>query len=345
MGIQDRDYYRNEGPSIFDSLMPSGVVCRWLIIVNIAVFIVQMVAMSTVRPLIIPGPDGIQIPLPNPSSGWVTDWFILDVSKVLDGQVWRLLTYAFLHSPDSYFMHLIFNMLFLWWFGSDIEQLYGRKEFLAIYLLSAFVGGIAFVVCRLALGSVVPENVMPMPIPAELNLPTSPRCMGASGAVTTMLILCALHFPRRTVLMFMVFPVPIWLLAVFNVAKDAYYLMHEIQGHGSSGVAVDVHLAGAVFAVAYYKWQGSITEVLGSLMWWRHRRPARPHLSLFEPDEEETVAVTIKARPRQVAADEHLEAKLDAVLEKIAEKGKESLTEKEQEILILAAEMYKRRRI
>jgi len=328
MGIQDRDYYRNEGPSIFDSLVPRGVVCRWLITINVVVFFLQLVALMTVRNPAGPLPDD-GFGVPNMSQGWVTDWFILNPAKVLEeGQVWRLLTYAFLHSPESFFMHLLFNMLFLWWFGSDVEQLYGRMEFLAIYLTSAVLGGVAYVVWRLVMGG-------------------NNSCLGASGAVSTMLILCAMHFPNRRIYMFLFFPMPIWLFAVYNLAKDGYLMMHELQGGMSSGVAVQVHIAGAVFAVAYYQWHGSITGTLNSMMWWRHRRSApRSRLKLFEPDDNthEPVAVSAKTTPQQVAADEHLEAKLDAVLEKIAKKGKESLTELEQEILVKAAEMYKRRR-
>src|SRR5262245_22885509 len=114
MGIQDRDYYRNEGPSIFDALVPQGVVCRWLIGINVAVFVLQMFAQSSAQFVL--GPDGE----PQAADGWVTSWFILDVGKVIyEGQVWRLLTYAFLHSSGMFFMHILFNMLCLWWFGSD----------------------------------------------------------------------------------------------------------------------------------------------------------------------------------------------------------------------------------
>jgi hypothetical protein len=79
-------------------------------------------------------------------------------------------------------------------------------------------------------------------------------------------------------------------------------------------------------------------------MWWKKPR-ARVRLKLFNPDpeREEAVAVSANSAP-QAAADEYLEAKLDAVLEKIARSGKESLTNQEQEILRKAAEMYKRRR-
>ncbi len=304
MGIQDRDYYRNEGPSVFDSLLPSGIVCRWLIGINVGVFVIQLIAAH------------------GEGAGWVDRWFQLDVNEVMRGQFWRLLTFAFLHAN---FTHIFFNMLFLWWFGSDVEQLYGRKEFLAIYLISAVFGGAAYV----GWGVLQADPVGP--------------CIGASGAVTTMLILCALHYPRRIIYIFAILPVPIWLFAIFSVVQDVYGLFHQTQ------IAVVVHLAGAVFAVAYYKWQRSITEIVSGLMWWRNRRP-RARLKLFQPDPEREEAVAVSANSSasstsiQVSVDEHLEAKLDAVLEKIAKLGKESLTQQEQEILRQAAEMYKRRR-
>jgi membrane associated rhomboid family serine protease len=310
MGIQDRDYYRSEGPSIFESLMPRGLVCRWLIGINVGVFFLQVASQA-------PTDGGPAFGAPD---GLVTDWLILDVYKVLHGQVWRLLTYAFLHSTNNWF-HLLFNMLFLWWFGSDVEQLYGRKEFLAIYLVSAFLGGVAFEIWG-------------------LTQATPGRCLGASGAVTTMLVLCALHYPRRIIYVFALLPIPIWLFAVVNVLGDAVGMF----GVGDKSVAFCVHLAGAGFAVAYYNWQRSLVEVFREFLWWKKAR-TRTRLKLFDPDpeKEEPVAVSANSAP-QVAVDEHLEAKLDAVLEKIAKTGKESLTKQEQEILQQAAEMYKRRR-
>jgi len=310
MGIQDRDYYRNEGPSVLDSLMPSGVVCRWLIAINVGVWFMQVATLTGARSL---GLDG--------TTGTFTDWFVLDVDKVAHGEVWRLVTFAFLHSTEPVPLHLFFNMLFLWWFGSDIEQLYGRKEFLAIYLTSALLGGIAYE----AWGLTLVHNTL---------------CLGASGVVSTMLILCALHYPRRIIHVFMMIPMPIWLFAIFNVGQDLLLFSH----YQSTKVAAVVHLAGAVFAVAYYKWQRSITEALSSLMFWKSMR-SRPRLKLFRPesDKEEPVAVSANSAPA-AAVDEHLEAKLDAVLEKIAKSGKDSLTKQEEEILKQASEMYKRKR-
>jgi membrane associated rhomboid family serine protease len=326
MGIQDRDYYRNEGPSIFDSLMPRGMMCRWLIGINVVMLILQIVAQTAARPngdapKLVRDEHG-QVVAIQPSEGVVTDWLILDVDAVRHGQVWRLLTYAFLHSTGGWMLHLVFNMLFLWWFGSDIEQLYGGKEFLAIYLLSAFLGGVAYEIW----GFAHQFRVGP--------------CLGASGAVTTMLILCALHYPRRTIYFFAIVPMPIWLFAIFNVLLDFAGFLDV----GDRSVAFCVHLAGAGFAVAYYKWQGSIVGTLSEIFWWKKSR-TRARLKLFnpDPDNEEAVAVSANSAP-QAAADEYLEAKADAVLEKILKSGKESLTTQEQEILKQAAAMYKRRR-
>jgi membrane associated rhomboid family serine protease len=304
MGIYDRDYYRNEGPSFLDSLVPSGHVCRWLIGINIAVFVVQCLGG---------GPHsnfGLR------DSSGIIHWLVLQPQAVLHGEVWRLLTYAFVHAD---FMHIFWNMLFLWWFGSDVEQLYGRKEFLAIYLVSAVLGGAAFEASALLIRG---PNAM---------------CVGASGAVTTLLFLNACHFPRRVILLFLFLPIPIWFFALYGLARDAYSFLTQ-----TGNVAAEVHLAGAAFGLIYYQMQLNITDWFTGLMWWKHA--SRPRLKIFNPTREKEEPVAVSAASSSVVMDEHLEAKLDAVLEKIARTGKESLTEQEQRILQQAAEMYKRRR-
>jgi membrane associated rhomboid family serine protease len=304
MGIYDRDYYR-EGPSYLESLIPSGLVCKWLIGVNVLVFIAQLVSKGGM-----------------PEAGWVTSTLLLDTDAVMSGQVWRLVTYAFLHSPDAW-MHILFNMIFLWWFGSDLEALYGPREFLAFYLGAALFGGIAYEVWALAAN--------------ERSF-----CLGASGAVTALLVLCALHFPHRIIYIFLMIPVPLWLFAIFNVAQDTFMFVGQFK----TGVAVVVHLAGALFAFTYWKFQFRLLDSFSGWMT-KFKRRSRPRLRLFRPEETEA-----REQPVSVAAvasegapvDEHLEAKLDAVLEKLAKTGKESLTDTERQILMRASEIYKRRR-
>jgi membrane associated rhomboid family serine protease len=320
MGIYDRDYYRREGPSFLGSFS-GGSVCKWLIVVNVVAFAIQLLAKNRWF-------DGMPV-LGNftanfdlrsgPLYGSNPQEFQHPAGPgVLQGQVWRLLSYAFLHDTNSLW-HILFNMLFLWWFGRDVEDLYGPREFLAFYLTSATLGGVAYVLAQVAgVGKMLP-------------------CVGASGAVTAVLVLCALHFPNRVILLFFILPVPIWLLVVFMVAQDAFGLFS-----GNSGTtAVTVHLAGAAFAFLYHKRHWRLSDLLPGLSAWNRRR-ARPRLRVVRRDDDEPAPVTVP--PPAPDVDEQLEAQMDAVLEKMSRHGKESLTEGERQILQRASEALRRRR-
>lgn len=297
MGIYDRDYYRGEGPSYLDRLIPSGQVCKWLIVINAAVFLLQVMTSRTLL---------------------VTNALILDTSLVFDGQVWRLLTYAFAHDPYNLW-HIVFNMLFLWWFGSNMESMYGPREFLSFYLVAALLGGVTFAI-QDRLGD------------------SSAQCLGASGAVTATLVLFAFHFPRQLIYVFFFIPVPIWAFVVFQVGRD---LMVFLSGE-ETRTAVSVHLAGAAFGALYFKNGWHLTSLLNVIRTKISRKP-EPRLRVYDPEEEqEREPVAVSAAHGDL--DEHLEAKLDAVLEKVARTGQGSLTEKERQILLRASEIYKRKR-
>ena len=293
MGIYDRDYYRRDG-SGFLVFTNRGAVCKWLIAINVGVFLLQVVTARG-------------------ESGLLLDALALDTSQVLDGQVWRLLTYAFLHDPTSMW-HILFNMLFLWWFGSDMEDLLGAREFLAFYLTSAVLGGLGFFLAGL-IGS---QHAI---------------CIGASGAVTAVLVLCACYYPSRMILVFFL-PVPIWLFVGFQVAQDTYTFLSKTQ----TSVAVSVHLAGALFGFLYFKRKWRLMNLWPDLKNWR-KQQRRPRLRVYH---EEPAPAAPLSPPRD--SDELLEAKLDAILQKVAEKGQESLSDGEKKVLMQASEIYKRRR-
>ncbi|MCI0683824.1 MAG: rhomboid family intramembrane serine protease [Gemmataceae bacterium] len=297
MGIYDRDYYRKDGSSFFETIIPDGRVCRWLIGVNIVVFLLQLAFHPT-----------------------VVHWLRLDTTAVSQGQVWRLLTYAFVHDQGDVF-HIVFNMLFLWWFGTDVEMIYGPREFLTYYLVSAFLGGAAFQAWAMAQG-------------------TQMLCIGASGAVTAVLLLCACHYPHRIILVMLVIPVPIWLFAVFQVGQDVY----RVVGRADSPVASVVHLAGAAFGLLYYKQQWRLSTWWPNWRAWRGaRQPRASALRVYRPEPEKE-AVSVAAASNVSEMNEHLEAKLDAVLEKVGRQGEASLTESERMILLRASEIYRRKR-
>jgi len=314
MGIYDRDYYRREGPSFLGAIAERGKVCKWLIGINVVCFVLQLLCQprqadedTIARPVIVQ---------PASLENKFTDTFELNADLVLRGQVWRLLTAAFLHNPDD-LKHIIFNMLFLWWLGAEVEDVYGRKEFLAFYLLSAIVSSLVFVVC------------------AKLNL-NGPRAIGASGAVTAVTVLCACHFPTKVVLVFFMLPMQIWMLAVLSAIWDAWQLVFQVR----TNVGVSAHLGGAAFGLLYYLQHWRVLNWVPSLQGWR-RQLSRPKLRVYREEPRQPVAVTSSP---SADVDEQLEAKLDAVLEKVAKSGRESLTESENQILMRASEIYKRKR-
>src|SRR5438132_685892 len=174
MGIYDREYYRRDGPGFLGGL-GAGQACKWLIAANVMCFIFQLVFEQQ------PDEGGARLLR---GGNLFTEIFLLNVDQVLHGQVWRLLTYAFLHDPHNLW-HIVFNMLFLWWFGKDLEGIYGTREFLTFYLVAAVIGGLAFTLA------------------GALHLDEGAKnCLGASGSVTAVLVLCALHFPNRIILLF-----------------------------------------------------------------------------------------------------------------------------------------------
>jgi membrane associated rhomboid family serine protease len=301
MGIYDREYYR--GDRGYGAWVSPHRVCHWLIIVNVICFIIQMATRD--QPIRLDGP--------------FTNALDLNVDRVLHGQIWRLLTYAFLHSDDIW--HILFNMLALWWFGRAIEDIYGPKEFLAFYLVSAVLSGLAHLGYEIAVHGVAAAH------PA----------IGASGAVTAVMVVFAMHYPKTTVYLFFVIPVPIIAVIVLFIGLDMLGLIGARPG---SNIAFAAHLGGALFGYLYCKFQ------LRLLRWWptrmsmRPQRYNRPRLRVFrEPDPDDT-ALSEAVNEE----DERLEAQVDAVLDKVAKYGKSSLTDREHQLLLKASEVYKQRR-
>jgi membrane associated rhomboid family serine protease len=97
------------------------IVTHTLIVVNILVYLIQATGGGT---------------LSNPAGKIFQEGF-LRVYELAAGEWWRLVTNAFLHGSP---IHLLFNMLMLWWFGRPLEALLGRVRFLAVYFLSVIAG-------------------------------------------------------------------------------------------------------------------------------------------------------------------------------------------------------------
>jgi len=301
MGVYDRDYYRNDPPGrgILGGVAP---VCKWLIVINIAVFVLQLLTKES----------------PN---GGVTEWLMLSPERVVGRfELWRLLTYAFCHSTDdSMPLHIIFNMMFLWMFGSQVEPIYGSREFLRFYLTAALISGIGFLSFGLVVGSNAPS-------------------LGASGAVMAVTMVCAMYYPTMKILLMFIIPVELRWLVVMYVIFDMLPLLRELGGAGAlDHVAHSAHLAGLIYGFLYKRFDLRYSRLLAGWNWPRFRRLVKT-TTTRKPDN-----VRIYEPPEAGVPTPDLKLRVDEILAKISAQGESSLTEKEREILTEASRRYKNR--
>jgi membrane associated rhomboid family serine protease len=134
-------------------------------------------------------------------------------------QPWTLVTYMFLHGG---FMHILFNMLGLYFFGPRVEQRIGSPRFFALYMISGITGGLLSFY----------NPVVPI--------------IGASGAVYGVLLAYARFWPRDQILIWGIIPVEVrWLVLIYTVMS--------LLGIGG-GVAHFAHLGGFLGAFLYLIW-------------------------------------------------------------------------------------------
>lgn len=302
MGIYDREYYRDEtGGSGWFAGESSAV--KTLILINAAVFLAQW-TMPNLHLL-----ENFAA-----SSGLVFGKF----------QVWRLLTAAFLHDPQS-LLHILFNMWGLWLFGREMESMYGRWEFTWMYLSAAVFSNFIWALInyfgpRHGVGYVI----------------------GASGAVTAVMVLYAVHFPTREVLLFVI-PVKMWVLVTLFLGLDFFNLMQQSRGGGGSGpaIAFAAHLGGGLYGYLYKRFDLRWTRIMRG-------RGYRPKLRIVNPEARTAPRPASPGRPPAAAPspspgprsaptvlfpEEQLSERLDEVLAKIAREGRGALTEDENRIL------------
>ena len=301
MGIYDRDYYRQE-PSGFRLRAPSSAVVA-IILLNVAVFVLEVVDQpaaveafghrSTVVDLLSThvSADAREDTLRRP---WM--W-------------WQFLTYGFVHDPGRV-DHILFNMMVLFFLGRDVEKWYGTREFIRLYLVTLVFSALVWTVTtRLA----------------DPPDPHHPRVLlGASGAITGVVMLFALNFPKRILLVNFFIPMPAWLMGALVIAFDIWGAIHR-----GDNVAYTAHLGGAALALAYFNLRWNFGQFFAGAAAWLKGR-TRPSLKVFKPENEFDAHVT--------------EEDVDHILEKIHREGEGSLTRKERRILENASREYQRRR-
>lgn len=218
MGLYDREYTQENYRPSFSRYQrvhmprPTSMVIR-LLIINVAVFLISILFK----------PVGI----------FIYRWFQLDASSLTRAlQLWRLVSYQFLHDPGGIW-HILFNMFVLYMFGRILEPHLGPRKFLIFYLTCGVVGGLFYLLLT-AIGFLPP---LPM--------------VGASGSILGIIGACAVLFPRIKMIIFPIFiPISIRFAAVGFAAFYALTIL--FRGPNAGGQAA--HLAGMATGAIYAAW-------------------------------------------------------------------------------------------
>lgn len=201
----------------FQRFTVDGVVLG-LIITNVAVFMLWHVADST----------------------FMKKHFMISVSNIQSGRLHTLLTSAFSHMEVT---HLVFNMIGLYFFGTHIGGVLGPEYLLKLYLAGALAGSVFYLVYHAFFAPSLERT------PTGWIDASRVPGLGASGAVNAIMLLDIFLFPKQTLYLEFIIPVPAILLGIFIIGND---LLRVLKG--DSHISGSAHLGGAaVAALAWYR--------------------------------------------------------------------------------------------
>jgi membrane associated rhomboid family serine protease len=259
----------------------------------------------------------------------VNELFALSIRGLEAGRWYQLITFQFMHGG---FLHILFNMIGLYFFGRVMEEALGSKAMLRLYLLSGTFGGLL----QVGLGLAFPVPVFHAPV------------VGASAGIFGLIAAFATREPNYPISM--LFP-PVtlpakWLLlieAAITVGGIVFAII-QMGGNAAPGAplvatAHGAHLGGMLTGIAFIKW--------GS--WFRASWPFRSAGLRRRASRQPVRTGMLQAirRPRKSAEElppaEFISREVDPILDKISAHGIHSLTDRERQILEAARSKMVRR--
>ena len=218
-------------------------------------------------------------------------------------QPWSIITYFFLHMS---FMHILWNMLFLYWFGKIINDNIGNNALISLYVLGGIIGGLFY----MAIYNIVPyygERV------------SDSLMLGASAGVFSVVVGSATLMPNYTFYLLLIGPVRIKYIALFYVLLSFF----DVAGTNAGGEIA--HLGGAFIGYIYIRQlQNGINIGEGIINF----------INFFSEKKENKEK---KKENIQKETEETTQDEVDKILDKISESGYSSLTSKEKERLFNAS--------
>jgi membrane associated rhomboid family serine protease len=238
------------------------------------------------------------------------------------GKPWTLITYSFAHHfnyANSYadIFHILFNMLALYWFGRVFIEYLGSAKLIALYVLGGLAGGVVYL-------------IMFNTIPFFIENSSFPGMVGASAAVYAIMIATATLLPNYTFFLLFFGPVKIKYIAFF------YIVISFVGSVGSNAGGNLAHLGGALIGFIYIKQLQSGTDwggwISATLEWFQDLFKSSPKVKVTYRSEEKEKKKAVK-----VPVSKTSQAEIDAILDKISDRGYESLTKEEKEKLFNAS--------
>jgi len=266
----------------------TGNIVEKIIFINIAVFIFTYL-LNTLSFLL--EMDG----------NFIINWFALRPHfDTLLFKPWTIFSYGFLHSG---FFHILFNLLFLYYFGNLFLNFFSRKQFLAYYFLGIISGGLIYILSY---------NYLPALKTQETLL------VGASAGVTAILIGIASHIPNYSLRFQFIGNIKLLYIAIAFVALD---IIQIPNGNAGGHLA---HLGGALvgFLLTRYFQQGT-----GFIQWLENlflRKEQKPLKTVYKSKKS---TATNERNPK------NQQIKIDRILDKISKSGYETLTKEEKDFL------------
>jgi membrane associated rhomboid family serine protease len=230
---------------------------------------------------------------------------------------WTIVTYSFVHDLTGIF-HILFNMLAFYWFGKIFIEYLGSDKLISVYVLGAVAGGVSY----LLVYNTIPFYIEKMPLHGMV---------GASAAVYAVLVATATLLPDYTFFLLFLGPVRIKYIALVYIVIS---FLGSVGGNAGGNIA---HLGGALIGFVYIKqlqvgvnWGGWITITLD---WIRGMFTTRSKVKVtYRSAEPKAKSSKTTAGPGKATQDE-----IDAILDKISDRGYESLSKEEKEKLFNAS--------
>ena len=223
--------------------------------------------------------------------------------KVFIFQPWSLLTYFFLHMN---FMHILWNMLFLYWFGKIIHENIGNNAVISLYIIGGIIGGLSY----MALFNIIPYYD---------NRVSESLMLGASAGVFSVVVGSATLLPNYTFYLLFLGPFRIKYIALF------YVLLSFFDVTGSNAGGEIAHLGGALMGYLYIRQlQNGVNMGKGII----------DILNIFNKNKKEVISKEEKTNEikKDISQDE-----IDKILDKISDSGYKSLSNNEKEKLFNAS--------